>query len=109
MALRGKPVNIAAAACICLLALLWGRTALAAEPAWCGEWDAGLQEAGERNCPVILVAPFKRGTFAPSMFPEAFKDPQVVKLCERFVCFYADHERFPKIDTLYAAKFVPSR
>ena len=82
--------------------------AYGAQPAWNSDWKEGLQEAKERNCPVILVAPLKRGTMAPSIFPDTFKDTDVIKLCTRFVCFYADADKYPAIDTLYAAKFVES-
>jgi hypothetical protein len=79
---------------------------LGAEPNWAPEWKAGLEEAKERNCPVIIVAPFKRGTFQPSVFPNVFNDSEVIKFCNRFVCFFADDKRFPKVDTIYAAKYV---
>lgn len=84
-------------------ALAWG-----AEPDWSPDWKAGLEEAKERNCPIIVVAPFKRGTMAPSIFPDVFKDADIIKLSARFVCFYADAERYAEIDTYYAAKFVNS-
>jgi len=78
----------------------------AGEPTWSPAWEEGLSEAKERNCPVLLLAPFKRGTLAPCVFPKVFNDPEVVKMCEQFVCFLADDQRFKEIDTMYAAKYV---
>jgi hypothetical protein len=78
----------------------------AGEPTWSPAWEAGLTEAKERNCPMLLLAPFKRGTLAPCVFPKVFNDPEVVKMCEQFVCFLADDQRFKEIDTIYAAKYV---
>ena len=89
-----------------LLALIVPTVAAGAEPDWSSEWKAGLEEAKERNCPIIIVAPFKRGTFKPATFPTAFNDPAIIKLCDRFVSFYADDARYPNVDTVYAAKYV---
>jgi hypothetical protein len=82
------------------------RVLQAGEPKWSPEWEAGLKEAQERKCPVLLLAPFKRGTLQPCVFPKVFNDPAVIKMCEKFVCFLADDQRFPKVDTMYAAKYV---
>ncbi len=78
----------------------------AAEPKWSPAWEEGLKEAEERKCPVLLVAPFKRGTLQPCVFPKVFNDPEVVKMCEKFACFLADDHRFVEIDKMYAAKYV---
>ena len=82
--------------------------AAAAEPDWSPGWEEGLKEAAERACPIIMVAPFKGGTLKPGIFPEVFNDPDVIKLSELCVCFYADDRRYPKLDTVYAARFVRS-
>jgi len=78
----------------------------AAEPDWSPGWEEGLEEAKERNCAIIILAPRKTGTMDPCIFPEVFNDAEVVRLSGRFVCLLADDRRFPKVDTLYAARFV---
>jgi hypothetical protein len=88
------------------VALLAPGLAAAGEPVWTADWDEGIEEAKERDCPIVMVAPFKRGTLEPSVFPTVFNDPDVVGLSQRFVCFLADDKRYAKIDTLYAARFV---
>lgn len=76
------------------------------EPKWASDWDAGLAEARERKCPIIVVAPFKRGTHKPCIFPIIFNDLDVIRVCDRFVCFLADDARYSTVDTVYAAKYV---
>lgn len=101
-----RTAKFLALSAVCLLAAAFAAPVRAGEPDWAEDWDAGLKEAQERNCPVILVAPRKMGTFKPSIFPELFRDKDIVALSDNFVCFYAEAERYGKIDTVYAARYV---